>query len=141
VNNDQAAPLIPFKQTFTAPESRDFKYEWESNDSTSSADRLWLGQWGSGVLGSTSDIDYFSFTVPSGRTYPIEFTLKLSGLPAGTDYDLKIYNSSGTLVASGLNGGTADEIFTKYLSAGTYYARVYSYSGSNTIKTYHFIAR
>jgi hypothetical protein len=52
----------------------------------------------------------------------------LSGLPA--DYDLKLYNSSGTLLNTSQNVGTTTETI-KYntTSVGTYYAYVYGYGG------------
>jgi len=58
----------------------------------------------------------------------------LSNLPG--DYDLKLYNSSGTLLATSQNGGTASETITYNTSTvGTYYAYVYGYGGaySNTL--------
>ena len=54
--------------------------------------------------------------------------MTLSNLPA--DYDLRLYNSAGTLLSTSANGGNASEQI-KYNNApvGTYYIRVYGYNG------------
>jgi hypothetical protein len=47
---------------------------------------------------------------------------------ASSDYDLELYNSSGTKVASSVKGaGQADSV--SYGTAGTLYAKVIYYSG------------
>jgi hypothetical protein len=53
----------------------------------------------------------------------------LSNLPA--DYDLRLYNSAGTLLYSSENGGTTSETIT-YNNApvATYYIRVVGYNGA-----------
>ncbi|WP_409939617.1 pre-peptidase C-terminal domain-containing protein, partial [Microcystis sp.] len=43
--------------------------------------------------------------------------------------DVQLLNSSGSVIASSTNGGTASESITSQLSAGTYYIRVYPYTG------------
>ena len=68
--------------------------------------------------------DYYRFTVAAGTT-----SFRLSGLSA--DSDLKIYASDGiTLLGKSTNGSTKDESLSLNLAAGTYYARVYQYTGS-----------
>lgn len=137
VDGQTAAVYIPFKSGFTAPETdRDFKYEWENNNSmTSAADGVSLGDWGAGSLSSTSDVDYWDFNVSSART--VNFFVNM---PSGVDYDVNVYNDSGTVVATGRKGSGIDETFSKYLSAGHYYFKIYSYSGSGVYKTYQMIA-
>jgi hypothetical protein len=50
----------------------------------------------------------------------------LSNLPA--DYDLRLYNSAGTLLSTSANGGNAvDQIKYNNAPVGTYYIRVYGY--------------
>ena len=51
-----------------------------------------------GTLSSTSDTDYFRVTLPAGKT----LTATLN--PGSKDYDLYIYNSSGTQLASSTKG-------------------------------------
>ncbi|MGB7604857.1 MAG: pre-peptidase C-terminal domain-containing protein, partial [Lutisporaceae bacterium] len=73
---------------------------------------------------SSTDIDYYHFT--TGATGTISVTL--GNLPY--DYDLYLYNSAGTQVASSLNGGTTSETITYNSTAvGKYYVKVIGYSG------------
>lgn len=77
----------------------------------------------SAAIGTSGDIDYYSFTT----TATSNFNITLGNL-AG-DYDLFLYNSSGTQVASSESGGTTSEsIVVNSQSAGTYYVRVIGYN-------------
>jgi serine protease len=81
----------------------------------------------SGTMGSSSDTDYFKLTVGAGKT--LTSTLTPNG---SSDYDLYLYNSSGTLLASSeLGTGQVDTITRTNTggSAVTWYVRVYYYSG------------
>lgn len=79
-----------------------------------------------GLISSTTDNDYFKFTTTSPNTY-IQVTL--TNLPA--DYDLRLYNSSGTTLATSQLGGTSSETIKRNTtSAGTYYLRVWGYNGA-----------
>jgi hypothetical protein len=75
-------------------------------------------------VGSTDTNDYYRFSLANSGN----FNLGLTGLTA--DADVQLLNSSGSLIASSTNGGTASESITRQLSAGTYYIRVYPYSGN-----------
>jgi len=74
-------------------------------------------------VGSTDTNDYYRFSLANSGN----FNLNLTGMTA--DADVQLLNSSGSLIASSTNGGTASESITGQLSAGTYYIRVYPYSG------------
>jgi len=74
-------------------------------------------------VGSTDTNDYYRFSLANSGN----FNLNLTGMTA--DADVQLLNSSGSLIASSTNGGTASERITGQLSAGTYYIRVYPYSG------------
>ena len=75
-------------------------------------------------VGSTDTNDYYRFSLAN----PGNFNLGLTGMTA--DADVKLLNSGGSVIASSTNGGTASESITGQLSAGTYYIRVYPYSGN-----------
>jgi hypothetical protein len=77
-------------------------------------------------VGSVDTNDYYSFNVGTQSN----FSLSLTGLSA--DADVQLLNSSGGVIAISQNGGTTSESITSLLSAGTYYARVYPYSGDTT---------
>ncbi|MDB9387068.1 S8 family serine peptidase [Microcystis aeruginosa] len=75
-------------------------------------------------VGSTDTNDYYRFSLANSGN----FNLGLTGMTA--DADVLLLNSSGSLIASSTNGGTTSESITRQLSAGTYYIRVYPYSGN-----------
>ncbi len=75
-------------------------------------------------VGSTDTNDYYRFSLANSGN----FNLGLTGMTA--DGDVQLLNSSGSVIASSTNGGTASESITRQLSAGTYYIRVYPYTGS-----------
>jgi len=77
-------------------------------------------------VGSTDTNDYYRFTLANSSN----FNLGLTGMTA--DGDVQLLNSSGSVIASSTNGGTASESITRQLSAGTYYIRVYPYQSANT---------
>jgi hypothetical protein len=77
-------------------------------------------------VGSTDTNDYYSFSLANSSN----FNLGLTGMTA--DGDVQLLNSSGSVIASSTNGGTASESITRQLSAGTYYIRVYPYQSANT---------
>ena len=108
--------------------------ESESNNTRTTADPLVAPC--STVAGTfttdTNQNDYFSMSIPAGKTV----TGLLNGLTV--DYDLYLYNSAGTQLASSTNGGTtADQASwtNSGASAATVYVRVYRYSSTRTTYT------
>ena len=80
-----------------------------------------------GAISSSTDTDYFKVTLGAGKT--LTATLKP---PATADYDLYLYNSAGSQIASSILGtGATDTATVKNSgsSAVTVYARVRYYSG------------
>jgi serine protease len=80
-----------------------------------------------GTMASSSDNDYFSLTLPAGKT--LTATLTPNG---SSDYDLYVYNSNGTLIGSSEQGtGQVDTVAVTNTgtSAFTRYVRVVYYSG------------
>lgn len=101
---------------------------YEPNESMTAAASIPVNTAVSAKISSTTDKDYFKFTNSSSAP---KIKVTLSGLPA--DYDLKLYNSSGTLLATSQNGGTTSETITyNTTTVGTYYAYVYGYNGANS---------
>jgi serine protease len=81
-----------------------------------------------GTMGSSSDTDYFKVTVGAGKTLGV--TLAPNG---SSDYDLYMYNSSGTLLNSSEKGTGQVDSFSRTNTGGssvTWYVRVYYYSGN-----------
>ncbi|MBD1372811.1 M4 family metallopeptidase [Hazenella sp. IB182357] len=101
---------------------------YESNDSMSTAyGPITSGKDYSAYIGSSSDVDWFKFS--TGSTGSIN--LSLSNLPA--DYDLYLYNASGTVLSNSENGNTSSEsISYSSASAGTYYVKIAGYNGAKS---------
>jgi hypothetical protein len=75
-------------------------------------------------VGSSDTNDYYQFNLSAQGS----LNLALNGLSA--DADVQIFNSSGTVIGGSYYGGsTAESLNLSDLAAGTYYARVYQYSG------------
>lgn len=101
---------------------------YEPNDSLSAAyGPIASGTVYNGYIGSGTDVDWFKFTTSASGT----LSLSLTNLPA--DYDLYLYNSTGTQIAYSYNGGTTSEsISYSASSTGTFYVKVVGYNGANS---------
>jgi len=97
---------------------------YEPNDTTAQAYGIASGTTYNSFVYSSTDVDYYKFTVASAKT----ITINLTNLPK--DYDLYLYNSAGTLVAKSENGSTTSEAISYSAAAGTYYVKVVGYSGA-----------
>jgi len=97
---------------------------FEPNNSLSAAKVITVNTTVSGFISTSTDIDWFKFTNTSTAT---NIRIMLTNLPL--DYDLRMYNSAGTLLYSSENVGTTAETIT-YNNApvATYYIRVIGYN-------------
>lgn len=77
----------------------------------------------SDFVGSVDPQDFTRFTI----TRSSDFRLSLSSMTA--DADVRLQNAQGQFVASSTRGGAQTEELNCQLSAGTYFVRVYQYSG------------
>ena len=79
------------------------------------------------TISSSSDIDWFKF---SNTTATTKIKVTVTNIPTGTDYDLKLYNASGTQIGSSTNTGTSPEtILYNTTVVGSYYIKVFPWSG------------
>jgi hypothetical protein len=69
--------------------------------------------------------DYYFVTLSAAGTLSVDLT----GIPAGTDFDLLLYNSSGAAIAESRKPGAQAEQIRRSVQAGRYYVRVHPYSG------------
>ena len=99
---------------------------YESNNSLSAAKTIVTNTSIKALIGTSSDKDYFKFVTTSAAK---NIKVTLTNLPK--DYDVKLYNSAGTLLATSQNGSTTAESITyNNGAAGTYYVYVYGYSSA-----------
>ncbi len=82
----------------------------------------------SSQIASSSDVDWFKFRNTSAQPH---IEILLSNLPA--DYDVYLYDTTGTQLGSSLNGSTTSErIVYNNATVGTYYVRVIGYNGASS---------
>lgn len=99
---------------------------YESNGSISAAKTIAVNTDINSMIATSGDNDYFKFSNTSSQK---NIYVTLTNLPA--DYDLRLYNSKGSLLATSQASGTGSEgIKYNNASTGTYYARVYGYNGA-----------
>ncbi len=77
-------------------------------------------------MGSADTNDYYRFTVGSQSN----FSLGLTGLTA--DADVQLLNSAGSVITSSSLSGSSSESINTQLSTGTYYVRVFPFSGDTS---------
>ncbi|QDP39036.1 M4 family metallopeptidase [Radiobacillus deserti] len=100
---------------------------FEPNDTTNNAHAIESGENYNSYISSGSDVDYYTFT--SSETGTIQASLK--NLPG--DYDLYLYDSSGTLLAQSENGNTNSESISYSSTAGgTFFLKVVGYNGASS---------
>ncbi len=116
--------------TTTPPPCTD---NYESNETRTAAKAIPVNTDITARISSTSDKDWFSFATTS--TAP-KLKVTLTNLPK--DYDIRLYNASGTQLGISQYGGTTSESITYNASssAATYYVQVYGYNGANSTSCY-----
>jgi hypothetical protein len=104
---------------------------YEPNESLSAAAAVGTNTALSAAITTTTDKDWFKFTLSSASN----LTINLTNL--GGDYDIILYNSAGTELGRSENGSTtAEKITTTNTAAGTYYLQVFGYNGANSATCY-----
>lgn len=100
---------------------------YEPNESMATAASIPVNTDIEALIDITTDTDWFKFNnIKKKRNIQITLT----NLP--TNYDVALYDASGTLLATSQNSGTTDEIITYNTSTiGTYYVKVFGYDGAN----------
>ena len=94
-------------------------YDISTNGTTSGAAVIPFNTDVKGTISPSGDIDYYRFNVTTGG--PVVITL--TTLPA--NYNLRLLNSTGTILVTSANNGTANETINATVAAGFYYVQVY----------------
>jgi hypothetical protein len=99
---------------------------YESNNSSSAAKTISVNTNITARIGTSTDTDWFRFSNTSAAR---NIRIDLTNLPA--DYDVRLYNPSGTQVGISQNGGTTSEaIVFNTTTTGTWRIQVYGYQGA-----------
>jgi len=108
---------------------------FEPNETQATAATISAGVANSAAITTSTDNDYFKVvtTATSNNTF------SLVG-PSGVDYDMEIYNSSGTQIGSGVSSTATETVSLTNQAAGTYYIRIFGYNGANSATCYTITA-
>jgi putative hemolysin len=112
--------------TFTTGTSGGCEDNYEPNNTRTAAKSISVNTEIFALIDPASDIDWFKFNNTSSQS---KIKVDLYNLPA--DYDLQLYKSNGSLIATSSHRGTTPEVIiynTK--TVGTYYIKVYGYNGA-----------
>jgi bacillolysin len=104
---------------------------FEPNETQATALAISSGVTNSAAISTATDVDYYKIvtTATSSNVF------NLVG-PTGVDYDLYVYNSTGTQIGSGTTGTATETVSLTSQAAGTYYIKVMGYSGANSATCY-----
>jgi len=113
---------------------------YETNNTSSQAKTISLGNTISATISSANDIDWFKVTTPNNSNTNLD--VRLSNLIA--DYDLYVYDKNLKLVGSSINSGTLNEvvIYNSNARKATFYIKVLGKNGAfNTSQCYTLLAQ
>lgn len=111
--------------TTTPPVTCPGVYDVSTNGSISGAALIPFNTDIKGLLSPSGDNDYYRFVIRTGGT----ITMTLTTLPA--NYELRLLNSAGSTIQTSKNSSTTNEIITRTVTPGTYYARIYPNGSAN----------
>lgn len=99
---------------------------YEPNETSGAAKTVVVGTTTTGLISSSTDVDWLKFTTTSPNT---KIKVTMSSLPA--DYDMRLYNQSVSQKKISQNGGTVDEtMIWNTKSSGTRYIKIYGWDGA-----------
>lgn len=111
------------------------KYEAESNNSMSSADRTYDDYDNYGRISPAGDEDWW--VVKFNKSGCGSFWL--GNIPSGHDYDLRVYDRYGNVISKSINNGNTQEFVTVDITANVdYYVKVY---GNGTSSSSYYLMR
>jgi hypothetical protein len=108
---------------------------YEPNNSITSATYTGTGETIKSYISSSSDQDYYKFVPNISGTIKIQLQV-----PSDKDYDLKIFDSANTQIASSTMGqGSTEEVSVSIKAGYAYYINIYGYSGAYSSSQYTLI--
>jgi hypothetical protein len=110
---------------------------YEANETSATAKTITLNANNTAKICTATDVDWYTFS--TNTTIGTRVRIDLSTLPA--DFDVELYSSGGTLLGSGVNGGTTSEVITYNgnTAAATYRVKVFGYNGAFSATTNYTI--
>ncbi len=112
--------------TFSTTSSTTCTDNYENNNTTGTAKTIAVNTNLTARISSSTDKDWFKF---ANTTANRNIRIDITGLPA--DYDVRLYNPSGTQIGISQNSGTTSEVIIfNTTTVGTYKIQVYGYNGA-----------
>ncbi len=108
---------------------------FEPNETQATAATIVTGVANSAAITTATDVDFFKVVTTAASNN----SFALAG-PSGVDYDMTIYNSAGTQIGSGAGATATETVSLTNQAAGTYYIKVFGYSGANSATCYTITA-
>ena len=123
--------------TFSTTSSTTCTDTYENNNTTGTAKTIAVNANRTARISSSTDKDWFKF---ANTTANRNIRIDITGLPA--DYDVRLYNPSGTQIGISQNSSTTSEVIIfNTTTVGTYRIQVYGYNGAfNATLCYTFRA-
>ncbi len=119
--------LAAAQALITSAELASIRYEQESNNTMALADTVVSDDTAYGKIGYATDVDYYKVKFTSAG----KANFWLGDIPYGKDYDMYLYNSSGTELASSRGTSNQEQIYGYAVSANTwYYVKIVGYNGA-----------
>jgi hypothetical protein len=116
---------------FTTTNTSGCSAAFEPNETQAAAAAITSGVNNSAAISTSTDIDYYKITTSATSN----IVYNLAG-PSGVDYDLYVYNSSGTQIGSSESSTATESVSLTSQAAGTYYIKVIGYMGANSATCY-----
>lgn len=110
--------------TITSTSGCPGQYDTSNNNTVKKASIVPLNTDIKGTINTSTDRDFYRFTVVTAGTY----TITLTTIPA--NYNFTVINSSNIAIGQSANGGTTDESIVIALSAGDYAVKIIGKSGA-----------
>lgn len=105
---------------------------YEANETLAAGKSIGVNVNNTAYICPAGDADWYKFTSSSTNN---NVKVTLTNLPF--DYELELYNASGTKLYSSTNSGTTAETITYNAApAATYYVKVYGYNGATSSSAY-----
>ncbi len=121
----------PASAQFTTGTASTCATAFEPNETQATAAAITSGVANSAAISSSTDVDYFQITIAATSN----IVTNLAG-PSGVDYDLYVYNSSGTQLGASESSTATESVSLSSQAAGTYYIKVIGYNGANSATCY-----
>jgi hypothetical protein len=135
ITNCSSGSSTPAAAQFTTSAVSSCATAFEPNETQATAAAITSGVANTAAISTSTDVDYYKITT----TATSNIVYNLAG-PSGVDYDLYVYNSSGTQIGASEGTTATESVSLSSQAAGTYSIKVIGYNGANSATCYTITA-